>query len=122
MWRIPVVLSALGLLLLGPSVALAECDDLDPSTPSNDCDEDGFTIGEGDCDDDSELVAPDLDEVCGDGLDNNCDNVVDEECDVFPDDVILSGGGQCGLAFSVSGMSTAVTAMFVIARRERRCL
>lgn len=57
--------------------------------PCPDADADGFQRidcnprpedGGGDCDDTTDLVRPNLDEICGDGLDNNCRLGVDEGC------------------------------------------
>ena len=38
----------------------------------------GFVALSGDCDDTTDTVAPDLEEVCGDGLDNNCDDSIND--------------------------------------------
>ncbi|MDG1480637.1 MAG: FG-GAP-like repeat-containing protein [Myxococcota bacterium] len=38
----------------------------------------GFVVLSGDCDDSTDTVAPDLEEVCGDGLDNNCDDSIND--------------------------------------------
>ena len=113
---------ALGVavLLLAPATALAECDASDPLAADNDCDEDGVTVGDGDCDDDSADISPDLVETCSDGLDNDCNDQVDEGCDEFPADVVLSGGGQCGVGLLSSGVATGLSALVVLARRERR--
>ena len=115
---ITLYVAGTGWLLWSPA-AYAECDPSDLEASENDCDEDGVTVGEGDCDDDSEVVSPDLDETCSDGIDNNCDDQIDEGCESFPDGVVLSGGGQCGLTVAASGISVGLVSLLVVARREQ---
>jgi hypothetical protein len=47
---------------------------------SPECHEGWTTIG-GDCDDEDSDIAPDVEEICGDGIDNNCNGNADESCD-----------------------------------------
>ncbi|HEY4058637.1 MAG TPA: choice-of-anchor Q domain-containing protein [Kofleriaceae bacterium] len=46
-----------------------------------DSDGDGVTTCDGDCDDTNALVAPGMDELCGDNLDNNCNMQTEEGCE-----------------------------------------
>lgn len=46
-----------------------------------DADGDGVTTCAGDCDDNNALVAPGMDELCGDGIDNNCNMQQEEGCE-----------------------------------------
>ncbi|HEY4182547.1 MAG TPA: choice-of-anchor Q domain-containing protein [Kofleriaceae bacterium] len=57
----------------------ADAGDAGPQCADNDGD--GVTTCDGDCDDNNALVAPGMDELCGDGIDNNCNMQSEEGCE-----------------------------------------
>lgn len=60
-----------------------------------DCLDPGENTGESDCDDDNSLVAPGLEEICGDGIDNDCDGLIDVEDGGCSAAVDADGDGWC---------------------------